>query len=325
MQLSAKASVLRSLFAAKGAFVSGNQLGRELGISRVSVWNHLDALKEEGFRFEAIRNRGYRIVEEPLAFHPDGFAARLALQPCPFFKSYLYLPETGSTNDVAANEFASGREAPFFVISDNQRSGRGRRGRAWYSPPARNLYLSIGLRPELPPTRLQSITLWLGLQISQKLRQVTGLPVMVKWPNDLYLHGRKLAGILTEARVDSEQTRELVVGIGLNINTQAAEFPPELAASATSLAIASGRSWPVVHIAAELLQALATAIEAFLENHYAERLLLDWPEHDYLRDRTIQHEQAEGRVIGIHPNGSLRIQRPDGSVAVVHSGEVGLA
>ena len=316
--------VLLAFIRARGQFVSGAEIGQQLGLSRVSIHNHLEALKKDGFVFSAIRNKGYRLEKEPDAFHPSLFAALLEEEPCPFFKSHLALPTVDSTNSLAETELSGGRETPFFIVADTQSAGRGRRGRTWHSPKQRNLYLSVAIRPALPPARLQTITLWLGLRICQFLRDTFALPVLIKWPNDLLLHGRKIAGMLTEARVDAEHTRDLVFGLGLNVNSLEKDFPEELRPIASSLALNLGRSLNLTRLAHALVIQLAASISEFLENHYAEELTRLWPEFDFLRGRTVSAGDISGRVLGINSSGSLRLERPDGSTLLLHSGEVSI-
>ena len=322
MNLDAK--VLLAFIRAKGQFVSGTEIGDSLGLSRVSVHNHLEALRKNGFTFAAIRNKGYRLEKEPDRFHPALFEALLEDEPCPFFDSYMALTEVGSTNSTAELELSKGRTSPFFVIANAQTSGRGRRGRTWHSPDKANLYLSVALRPTLPPSRLQTITLWLGMRICRFLRDAYALPVLIKWPNDLFLHDRKIAGMLTEARVDAEQTRDLVFGVGINVNAKEADFPDELGSIASSLAINTGKSINLSRLAHRIVLQLASAIQEYLDDQYVEELTSLWPEYDYLRGQTVKAGDIEGRVLGISKTGSLRLERPDGSTMLLHSGEVTL-
>lgn len=317
--------VLQVFLNAKGQFVSGASIGDMLGLSRVSIHNHLDALKKAGFDFSAIRNKGYRLEKEPGCFHPALFGALIAEAPIPYFDSYLTLEETPSTNNLADTELSSGRQDPFFVVADCQTSGRGRRGRTWFSPKGKNLYLSIGLRPTMSPARLQTITLWLGLRLCQYLRDNYALPVMVKWPNDLMLHDRKIAGMLTEARVDAEQTRDLVFGLGLNVNSSSEDFPEELQSIASSLRIESGKAQNISRLAHGIVQHLANALGDYMDSNYSGELASLWPEVDYLRGQNIQTDTVAGKALGINSSGSLRVEREDGSTALLHSGEVTLS
>ncbi len=316
--------VLQIFLRAKGQFISGASIGEQLGLSRVSIHNHLESLKKVGFEFSAIRNKGYRLDREPDAFHPALFGALIEDSPCPFFDNYITLKDTPSTNNIADAELSMGRQDPFFVVADSQSSGRGRRGRIWHSPKGSNLYLSIALRPSMSPARLQTITLWLGLRLCQYLRDNHALPVMIKWPNDLILHDRKIAGMLTEARVDSEQTRDLVFGLGLNANSRPEDFPEELRAIASSIAMNTGKTLNLSRLALGVVQHLSTALQDYLENNFSEELARVWPEYDYLRGHFIETDTVSGKAVGINPTGSLKVEREDGSTALLHSGEVSI-
>lgn len=318
------AQVLSHFLRASGQFVSGAAIARELGLSRVSVHNHLESLRKSGFTFAAIRNRGYQLTREPNAFHPVLFEALLGQDPCPFFKDGMVAGEVDSTNTLAEAQLSLGRPTPLYIIATSQSAGRGRRGRVWHSPKGKNLYLSIALRPSMPPSRLQTITLWFGLRLCQLLRQDFSLPVLIKWPNDLMLHGRKIAGMLTEARVDSEYTRDLVFGLGMNVNSGADDFPPELRDIASSLSLNTGRSLNMSRLAHRLLHQLAEAVEDYLSGDFSEELARMWPEFDFLRGEHVRTEGVSGTALGITSNGSLRVEREDGSMAILHSGEVSL-
>ena len=314
--------ILRIFLRAGGGYVSGEAVARELGFSRVYVHKLLDNLRKEGFAFHAVRNRGYRLEKEPDSLHPELFNALLAERPLPFFKGIRHLGSTGSTNADAEEELAAGAEAPLLVTATEQTAGRGRRGRRWHSPPDRNLYVSAGIRPALAPSRLQTITLFLGLRLCHFLRDRFALPVLVKWPNDLLVHDRKLAGMLTEARVDAEQTRDLVFGLGLNGNLAADELPGELRPVATSLQEATGRSVSLSRLAHHVGGVIAEAMEDFLADGVGGELVDSWPAVDALRGREVTAGDQTGTVLGISSSGSLRLRRPDGSLALLHSGEV---
>lgn len=316
--------VLQVFLRAKGQFVSGASIGEMLGLSRVSIHNHLEALKKAGFEFSAIRNKGYRLDKEPDSFHPALFGALISDSPCPFFDNYITLEDTPSTNNVADSELSLNRPDPFFVVADCQTSGRGRRGRTWYSPKGKNLYLSVALRPVMSPAKLQTITLWLGLRLCQYLRDNHALPVMVKWPNDLMLHDRKIAGMLTEARVDAEQTRDLVFGFGLNVNSMQEDFPEELQAIASSLRIETGKKQNLSRLGLGIIHHLSTALQDYMDNNYSIELARLWPEVDYLRGQYITTDSVSGKALGINATGSLKVEREDGSTALLHSGEVSL-
>lgn len=318
-----QATILQQFLNAGHQFVSGSAIAHTLGCSRVNVHKHLEALRREGFRFEAVPRRGYRLLAGPDAFHPEFFRALLLNGPLPFYQHFHYKNTTGSTNSDAERAMAENATDPVLVVAGAQSAGRGRRGRAWHSPPGRNLYLSVGLRPELPPARLQAITLFLGMAVCLYLRSEYNLPVMVKWPNDLLLHDRKLAGMLTEARVNAEHTRELVFGIGLNVNATAGDFPPDLRHTATSIAATTGRQVPTSRLAYGLARVLAKAFADYLRGPEAPTdWMQQWQSADALLGRSVKAGEHTGIAEGINSAGSLCLRRADGSRLLLHSGEV---
>lgn len=317
--------ILSSLLEADGKPVSGAALARTLGLSRVAVWARLERLRGEGLTIEAGPRRGYRLVGEPAALHAGLLRAHLALLGTT--GPLVVLPEVDSTNSEAERQLASGRATPFVVLAGAQTVGRGRFGRIWHSPDEGNLYLSAAFRPPLPPDQMPGFTLWMGLALCHHLHQTTGLPLRLKWPNDLLLDGRKVAGMLTEARIDADRMRDLVFGFGLNINADPTNWPPAVAAVATSLRAASGAPLPLHALAAGLVTVVRSAAEAYFTGQTATRNAL-WAAYDALGGRqvTVQAHTGPitGTVAGLAPSGGLRLTLPNGGETTLHAGEVSL-
>lgn len=324
MTMDLDSHILSFLVSAGKSYVSGAEIARAAGVTRVSVHNRMESMKAEGFAFEAVRNRGYRLLAEPEVLHPGLLRALFALEPCPTLKHLDVIGSTHSTNDVASERLAQNMDAPLMVIADEQTRGRGRRGRSWHSPPGKNLYLSIGTRPRMPPVRLQTLTLAMGIAACRFLRDRFELPILLKWPNDLMLHGKKLAGMLTEARVDAELTRDLVFGLGLNVNLRTADFPHDLHDIGTSLAEHLDRTLSLSRLAHPLASCLVDRMEQFVATGPDEGLASEWTAFDYLKGQRVITNAVEGVAQGINTTGALRIRRDDGSTAFLHSGEVSL-
>jgi len=319
--------ILDRLLAAGDTAVSGAALARELGLSRVAIWARLDRLRHEGLPIDAGPRRGYRLIGEPATLHSGLLRAHLRRLNAP--DAALVLPEVDSTNSEAERQLADGRATPFVVLASAQTRGRGRFGRTWHSPDEGNLYLSAAFRPTLAPDRMPGFTLWMGLRLCDHLHQATGLDLRLKWPNDLLFNGRKLAGMLTEARIDVDRMRDLVFGFGLNINADPAAWPAEVAAVATSLrAAAGGAPLPYHATAAGLVAAVINAASDYFTGHTAARDTL-WDRYNALagREVTVQGRDGplRGRVAGLAADSGLRLVLADGSETVVHAGEVTLA
>ncbi len=319
-------SLLTSLLEAGDQFISGQSLADSLGVSRVSIWNRMKKLETEGFRFEAIRNRGYRLEQEPAQIHAALISAYLKSREFSY-PIYAY-PTIDSTSSECERLLIAGTPPPFCVISAEQTRGRGRMGRDWHSENVGNLYLSFGFQPNLPLARMQTFTLWLGIHIAAFIRDFTGLDMKIKWPNDLMLEGRKVAGMLTEARIDNDHMRDLIFGLGINFNAPAASFPPELREKAISLAMVLGRNLPLHAFSAQLIQSVFNAYEKFHQGVDDQQLLEKWKPFDLLRNRqvvvTTGRSTVEGTVKGIDSQGSLVLIEADGSPHRLRAGDVSL-
>ena len=252
--------ILRELLEHEPAFVSGNLLAGKLGMSRVGVWMHMGKLREQGFELEAVRSRGYRLVRWPASLNP--LLVQAHLKPPTRQPDILCLPEVDSTNDEAERQLASGRATPFVVLARRQTLGRGRFGRVWHSEDNGNLYASFVFRPHLEPGRMQTFTLWMGANLCELVANFCRLQPGIKWPNDLYFEGRKLGGMLTEARIDSDQIRDLVFGLGLNVNSPLAALPAELARQATTLADCTGHPLDLNRLTAAIIGRVLSGLRA---------------------------------------------------------------
>jgi BirA family biotin operon repressor/biotin-[acetyl-CoA-carboxylase] ligase len=237
----------------------------------------------------------------------DLITARLpAGLPCPA-RVEVYA-ETASTNDVAWRLGQGGVAEGAVVFAESQTKGRGTRGRAWQSPVGKGLWLSILLRPDFPLERWTRLTPAVAVAVARTVESVTGLEAQLKWANDVYLQGRKVCGILTEASVSGPQ-RFLVLGIGLNVLQEAADFPPELEGIANSLKLATSRDFIREEVAATLLGEVFQAYAACATDTGFQYLLRDYRARNYLQSREVRVEDGqsvhEGVVTGIGEEGQL--------------------
>jgi BirA family biotin operon repressor/biotin-[acetyl-CoA-carboxylase] ligase len=318
--------ILRELLAHGTGFVSGEALASRLGVSRVSVWQHMEKLRAEGFAFEAVRARGYRLTRHPAALHQTLIEASLrgGAKDLPV----TLLDEVDSTNDEAARQLAAGRAAPFVILARRQTHGRGRLGRVWHSEANGNLYASFAFRPHLPPGRMQTFTLWMGVSLCELIANFTHHAPALKWPNDLLFDGRKAGGMLTEARIDADEIRDLVFGLGLNVNSPAASWPDELARRAVSLAERTAAPLDLNRFAAALIGRVLLAYGQFVRGEHTDAFADLWQRYDVLRGQPVALLQAGRRIAGIaagvDDEGSLLIRPPGGRLQRFHAGDVTL-
>lgn len=250
---------------------------------------------------------------------------REALRPAGPWAAIVLLDVTDSTNRVAMEMAENGALHGTVVVADAQTAGRGRMGRRWESPAGKNLYVSLLLRPSVPTVDAPSLALVAGVALADAVEAV-GVPAALKWPNDLYCGGRKAAGILAEMASDADGVRHVVVGVGLNVNMEEVDFPPDLRGTATSLRILAGRMFRRVDVLARLLDAFGARYAEFLRGGFAS-LRDGWDRRDFLRGRRVllrrQGGEGWGAADGLDTSGALRFL-PDGGPAIelVHSGEI---
>lgn len=318
--------ILRELVAREPGFVSGAALAARLGISRVAIWQHMEKLRTQGFAFEAVRARGYRLTGRPARLHAGLIEALLKSRRRDL--PLIVLDRVDSTNDEAARLLAAGHKTPFVVLAGEQTHGRGRFGRVWHSRPNGNLYASFAFRPSLPPQRMSTLTLWLGVGICELITNFCGLQAGLKWPNDLVFNGRKAGGMLTEARIDADRMRDLVFGLGLNVNSPATAWPGDLAARATSLAEQTGAPLDLNRFAAALIGRVMLAYAQFAEGDHLAHFADAWNRHDVLRGHPVVLLQGDRRIsgtaAGIDDAGSLLLRDARGRTQRFSAGEVTL-
>jgi BirA family biotin operon repressor/biotin-[acetyl-CoA-carboxylase] ligase len=319
-------TILRELLAAETGYVSGNHLAKLFGFSRVAIWMQLQKLTKQGFVFEAARSRGYKLVKTPSQLHHALILAHLVGRGRT--PNLVTLDKVDSTNTEAERHLAAGDATPLVILAREQTKGRGRRGRTWHSPAAGNLYGTFVFRPKLEPALLQDFTLWMGLNICELVANFCKIEPGLKWPNDLLYQGRKAGGMLTEARIDSDQVHDLIFGLGLNLNATAADLPPEMAGTAISLAEAAGAPVDVNRFAAALITRVFAAYSRFVENDYRDKFAALWQRFDVLRGRTVTVTQGThtvtGTATGIDAEGSLIVRTAPGKTERFRAGEVTL-
>jgi len=252
--------VLEMLLESGPDFASGEALSGKLGLSRTAVWKVVNALRDRGYSIEAVPSRGYRLVKVP-----DRLTA---LEILPLLeteelgRTVHAFDSLGSTSELAFRLAGEGAEHGELVIAETQTAGRGRRGRSWASPSGKNLYASLVLRPELPPQRAPELTLLAAVAVAEALRG-EGVEASIKWPNDLQVGGKKIAGILTELSAESDRVHFVVLGIGVNLNAEASDFPPDVTEMATSVMRVTGQRV----LRAAFVARLMTLLEQWLSVH----------------------------------------------------------
>ncbi|HEY5649459.1 MAG TPA: biotin--[acetyl-CoA-carboxylase] ligase [Nitrospiria bacterium] len=240
-------------------------------------------------------------------------------------RSIHYFPEIESTNAEAASMARGASPEGTVVIADAQTRGRGRMGREWVSPPDRNLYLSVILRPDRHPDHLGIWTLGAALATARAVRLETGLDAGLKWPNDLRIQGKKIAGLLIETAIQGPRLTYLVLGIGINVNMMPRDFPEPLRTEAGSLAGALGRTIDRNALCRTLLRELDDAYKTFLGGHSGDLLKAYRLQSETLGERVrvqLGRKFLEGDAVDFSDNGGLIVKTDDGALQTISADEI---
>ena len=242
-----------------------------------------------------------------------------------FWKQVICYGSVGSTNELALSLPAAYSEAGTAVIADSQTKGKGRLGRVWVSPPGINIYMSALLAPKIPPRQAFLLTVAATLASASAIRDITGLDLKVKWPNDLIVGNKKIGGILTELRSAAHRIRCAVIGIGINVNSGKGNFPAELSSSATSMMVETGNSYSRNEVISEILNELERWYEELLVAGGAS-LLAAWRSLSETIGRDVRvaryADVLSGVAEGIDENGMLILRLPSGDRKRISSGDV---
>ncbi|MGB9791813.1 MAG: biotin--[acetyl-CoA-carboxylase] ligase [Thermacetogeniaceae bacterium] len=305
--------------------VSGEQLSKALGVSRAAVWKQIKALREMGYRIEGSPRSGYRLEGVPDILYPREIRKRL--QTRAFGREIFHFMKVGSTNQVAFDLAHRGYPEGTLVIAEEQTSGRGRWQRNWFSPPRVGIWMSLILRPDVAPVRVPQVTLVIGAACARAIHSCLGFKPAIKWPNDLLYDGKKFCGILVEMEATAEQARFLVAGIGINVNQDESDFPPELRETATSLRMITGDEVDRISLLCRTLEALEEDYRCFLSEGFAA-LRKKWLEYDATLGKAVRVRLGSRELIGtaedLDEEGSLLLRLNDGRLQRVNSGELTL-
>ncbi|MBV9463874.1 MAG: biotin--[acetyl-CoA-carboxylase] ligase [Verrucomicrobiae bacterium] len=315
--------LLRTFYAAEGRYVSGEELAQKLGISRTAVWAHIAEFRKLGYVFESTPHVGYRLAESPDSLLGDDLMARSS---CKFLgRPTVVYRQTSSTNDRVAELARQNAAEGLAVFAEKQTQGRGRMRRRWASQDRKGLWFSFLLRAGLPTRAASQLTIMTALAVVKALHEASGAELEIKWPNDIHFKGRKVAGILTEIEGDLDRIHYAVVGVGINVNHQPEDFPPELDAIATSLRIAADRPFHRPELAVKVLARIEEHYEALRNGAFAE-LLSEWAQWDRLIGRQISVRTGErvvsGQATHVDEDGALVLRLDSGVSERVTSGDV---
>ncbi|MDP3789447.1 MAG: biotin--[acetyl-CoA-carboxylase] ligase, partial [Candidatus Omnitrophota bacterium] len=290
----------------------------ELGVSRTSIWKHIETLRDLGYEIEASPHLGYKLMGRPDRLIPEEIKNDLKTK---FLgKNILTYASLDSTNDTAYKLAEAGAKEGTVVIAEKQKKGKGRQGRTWVSPKG-GIYLSCVIRPDIEPKEVAKITLVSAVAVCTAVREIANVAAMIKWPNDITIGGKKVCGILTEMKAEQDKVNFLIVGIGVNVNTPASLLPK----GAAALSGESGGDISKVDLAKRILEKMEYYTALFKKEGF--RVIRDeWRDLSETLSRHVKvhcHEgNIEGQALDVDADGALVVRMESGFHKRILSGDV---
>ncbi|HVO67461.1 MAG TPA: biotin--[acetyl-CoA-carboxylase] ligase [Syntrophales bacterium] len=322
--MSTKHQILIYLKEGKGTWVSGEYLAHKMAISRTAIWKHVHNLKGDGYLIESSPKKGYLLRQSSDLLLVNEI--REGLNTSVFGKGDVaYFKETDSTNMRAKLLASGGAPEGTIIVAESQTQGRGRRGRSWFSPSGEGIYTSIILRPTINPNEAPKLTLMASVAVAETLLSMTSLNINIKWPNDILIKGRKIAGILTEISMEMDRIDYIVIGVGINVNTPHKSLPPDIRDIATSISMETGKTFPRIVLLRAYLEWLEIYYETFKTRGF-EPVMNRWKSLADIIGHRVSVDMIDrvrvGEVLDVDKDGFLILKEDAGSTERIISGDV---
>lgn len=318
-----KHEILKKLQHANGEPISGQQLADDFELSRTAIWKYIKQLEEEGYVFETIRKKGYILKSQPNLI--DVLKIKAALETETFGEQIIFKETLPSTQPEAHQLAQQGAPAGTIVICEEQTSGRGRMQREWKSQKGKGIWMSVILRPNVPPYEAPQFTLVAAVAIAKAIEEVADIRPEIKWPNDLLIDGLKITGILTELQADPDRVNALIMGIGINVNHETDDFPEDIRDIATSLKLQTGNEIDRAKLIARILLHLENYSNMYVESGF-QPIKKEWENYSCTIGQRIKvstiNEVFYGKAVAITNDGVLKVQLPDGETRSVYSADI---
>lgn len=317
--------ILELLRASGSDPVSGEEISKQLEVSRTAIWKHIQALKNEGYEIESVPKKGYILKETPDRLFPDEISSRLKTKW--LGHSICYKDRVDSTNTVAKSIANSGCENGLLVVAEEQGAGKGRLSRGWISPYAKGIWFSVVLKPPFLPQEASKCTLLAAVSVVKTINKIKGVNAAIKWPNDVLLNGKKLVGILTEMNAEFGHINYIVIGTGVNTNGKPEDYPEEVRDLAVSVADVAEEPFTRVDLLADMLKNMEDLYELVLEKGFAP-VLDEWRKYSCTLGQDVKVIAPDmtyfGKAVDIDEEGLLIVEKDDGTVEKVVAGDVSI-
>lgn len=307
----------------KDEYVSGQELSERLQVSRSAIWKHMNELKKDGYVIEGVAKKGYRIISLPNSVSEN--TIMWGLDTNWLGKNVIHKESLESTQTLAHQLALEGEKHGTIVVADEQTQGRGRVSRKWFSPKGKSISMSMILRPNILPYLAPQLTLLTATVLANVLDEHCNVKPQIKWPNDILINGKKIAGILTEMQAEQDNVLYVIIGIGMNINHEKEDIAEDIRHRATSLKIETDREWDIVPIIQRILESFEQKYDQYLIRGFKD-VKETWENYGFKINERLKiktgNEQFEAIFRGIGEDGALLAEKPDGTLEKIYSAEI---
>lgn len=305
--------------------LSGEEISRQLEVSRTAIWKHIQTLKNEGYDIESVPKKGYILKESPNRLFPQEILSRL--QTRWLGHNICYRDSIDSTNTLAKGLANEGCPNGLVVVAEEQGAGKGRLSRGWISPYAKGIWFSVVLKPPFLPQEASKCTLLAAVAVVKAVNKIAGVHAAIKWPNDILLMGRKLVGILTEMNAEFGHINYVVIGTGINTNATPDDYPEDVKDIAVSVADAATEQFTRVDLLCDILKNMEGLYEKALLDGFAP-ILEEWRKYSCTLGQEVKVMAPDctyfGKAEDIDEDGLLIVRKVDGTLEKVMAGDVSI-
>lgn len=317
--------ILELLRASGSEAVSGEEISRQLDISRTAVWKHIQTLKNEGYEIDSLPKRGYVLREIPNRLYPQEILAHL--QTKWLGHAICYEDLVDSSNNLGKKLANEGCPDGLIVVAEEQGAGKGRLSRGWISPHAKGIWFSIILKPSFLPEEASKCTLMAAVAVVKAVNKIKGVKAAIKWPNDILLNGKKLVGILTEMNAEFGHINHIVIGIGINTNATPDDYPEEVKHLAVSIADAATEPFTRVELLCDILKNMEELYEIACKDGFVP-VFEEWRKYSCTLGQEVKVIAPDvtyfGTAVDIDEQGLLVVRKNDGTMDKVVAGDVSI-
>ncbi len=304
-------------------FISGQLLSEKLNISRSAIWKHMNELKKDGYIIEGISRKGYKIISYPNKLSEN--TIKWGLETEWLGHHIIHKESVSSTQKLAHIAALDGAEHGTIVIADEQTGGKGRSDRSFHSKKDEGIWMSILLRPDILPYEAPQLTLLTATILAQVIDQYEGIQPQIKWPNDILINGKKIAGILTEMQAEQDKVLYVVIGIGINVNQKIESFPKDIQSRVTSLGIEKNGNIDMIKLIQNIIESFEEKFDLYLE-HGFPNVKTTWEKYGFRINEQLEIKTSRetwlGKFLGIAEDGALLAERDSGVTEKIYSAEI---